>query len=136
MKLRKKVKRELQRCVNEIELLKHRSSSLIPKSYVNENIQSMNRDFDLVAIAWVDKPKPEIEVVKAFDSYLRGTCYTGGIEKVGYMFSVLPGGRKNYVINLNRGGRWNGYTDDQYYLDISFTPQIKAGTLVNNNSDT
>jgi hypothetical protein len=38
------------------------------------------------------------------------------------MYSVLPGGRANYVINLNRGGRWNQYLDEQWYIDISFTP--------------
>jgi hypothetical protein len=38
------------------------------------------------------------------------------------MYSVLPGGRHSFVINLNRGGRWNQYLDEQWYIDISFTP--------------
>lgn len=85
---------------------------------------SMNRDFDLVAIAWSDDPKPMIDVVIAFDKYLRGVHYTEESANSGYMHSVLPGGRNSYVINLNRGGHWNQYQDDQWYLDISFTPVI------------
>jgi len=86
---------------------------------------SMNRDLDLIAIPWVDDPKDEIEMIKAFDMHLRGTRYSDGNEKTGYMFSVLPGGRKSYVINLNRGGEWNQYDDKQYYIDISVTPLLK-----------
>lgn len=83
---------------------------------------SMNRDMDLIAIPWVSEPKPEVELIKAFDMHLRGTCYDDGCEERGYKFSVLPGGRRNYVIDLNRGGNWNNYTDEQWYLDISVTP--------------
>jgi len=83
---------------------------------------SMNRDMDLVAIPWVEHPEPEVELIKAFDMYLRGTSYVDGSEERGYMFSILPGGRKSYVINLNRGGHWNMFNDEQWYLDISITP--------------
>jgi hypothetical protein len=83
---------------------------------------SLNRDMDLVAIPWTEEPKPMIEVVIAFDKYLRGTHYEESSAELGYRYSVLPGGRANYVINLNRGGRWNQYLDEQWYLDISFTP--------------
>jgi hypothetical protein len=83
---------------------------------------SANRDMDLIAIAWVDSPQPETELVKAMDMYLRGVEFAPGHEEHGYMFSVLPGGRKSYVINLNRTGPWNNYTDEEWYLDISFTP--------------
>ena len=90
---------------------------------------SLNRDMDLVAIAWVDEPKPMVEVVKAFDMYLRDTCYADGSEERGYLYSVLPANRHSFVINLNRGGRWNNYTDEQWYVDISFTPlPNKAGS--------
>lgn len=83
---------------------------------------SLNRDMDLVAIAWVDDPSPMIDVVKAFDKYLRGIQFTDESAESGYLYSVLPGGRHAYVINLNRGGKWNNYLDEQWYLDISFTP--------------
>lgn len=85
---------------------------------------SMNRDLDLIAIPWIDEPKDELEMIKAFDMFLRGICYADGHEKIGYLFSVLPGGRNSYILNLNRGGRWNNYTDLQYYIDISVTPKI------------
>ena len=80
---------------------------------------SMNRDLDLIAIAWVNKPKPELELIKAFDIYLSGTCSD---SKEDYLFKTLPGGRNTYVISMNRGGAWNNYIDHQWYLDISFTP--------------
>lgn len=87
---------------------------------------SLHRDLDLIAIPWVNDPKPETELIQAFDMWLTGTKSTtsSGDVASAYMHSVLPGGRNAYVINLNRGdknGEWNGY-DSQYYLDISFTP--------------
>ncbi|WP_430900440.1 MULTISPECIES: hypothetical protein [unclassified Paraflavitalea] len=84
---------------------------------------SLNRDFDLVAIPWVNNPKPMLDVVVEFDKYLRGTHYNEESANAGYMYRVLPGGRHSYVINLNRGGKWSNYTDYEWYLDISFTPQ-------------
>lgn len=80
---------------------------------------SMNRDLDLIAIPWVDNPRDEFEMIQAFDNRLTG-IYSE--QKGYYMFSVLPGKRKSYVINLNRGGKWNNYYDEQYYIDISVTP--------------
>ena len=35
------------------------------------------------------------------------------------------GGRNSYVINLNRGGSFTDYIDQEYYLDISVTPLVK-----------
>lgn len=85
---------------------------------------SLNRDMDLVAIPWVDEPASMVDCVIAFDKYLRGTHYEELCADRGYMYSVLPGGRHSYVINLNRGGHWNQFTDDQWYVDISFTPLL------------
>lgn len=81
---------------------------------------SMNRDMDLIAIPWVDEPKDELLMIQAFDELLTGEIEKH--EKNWYHFSILPGGRKSYVINLNRGGPWNDYKDSLYYLDISVTP--------------
>lgn len=83
---------------------------------------SMDRDFDLVAVPWIDNPEPRIEVVKAMDRYLRGFCIENAEDFRSYTYGLLPGGRHSYVINLNRGGPFNNYTDEYYYLDISFTP--------------
>ncbi len=86
---------------------------------------SMDRDMDLVAVPWVDNPRSHTELLNAFCEYL-------GVPKeekdssnvIPYMFKILPGGRSSYVINLNRGGKFNGYLDAQYYLDISITPLV------------
>ncbi len=83
---------------------------------------SMNRDLDLIAIPWVDDPKPEFEMIKHFEKELTG-MYSD--DKAHYLFNVLPGNRHAYVINLNRGGAWNYYKDEQYYIDVSVT-QLKS----------
>lgn len=87
---------------------------------------SMNRDLDLVAIPWVDNPKPEFEMIEALKDYLGGRLLANAGHR-------LPGGRRSYVINLNRGGYKRNDADEiadppefvpdpQYYLDISVTP--------------
>ena len=86
---------------------------------------SMTRDLDLIAIPWRDNPNPEQEMIKDFQEYLTGihtTMPNGNIH-----YSVLPGGRHGYVIELNRGnkhGEWVRFEDKEYYLDISVTPTI------------
>jgi hypothetical protein len=83
---------------------------------------SMSRDFDLVAIPWIDEPKSHIEMLDAFCEFLGVRIpYTDNHGR-DYQYSLLGGGRSSYVINLNRGGRFNGYLDAEYYLDISITP--------------
>lgn len=87
---------------------------------------SMNRDLDLIAIPWVNEPKPEIEMINAFANWLNGE-----LDKT--MIGTLPGGRTSYVINLNRGGYKKNaegliidplefVKDPQFYIDISVTP--------------
>lgn len=93
---------------------------------------SLNRDLDLIAIPWVDNPKPEINLIKALSKHLGGKMM---IKHNRTYSSSLPGGRTNYIINLNRGGyRRNmkgtiidpiDFTPDvEYYLDISVTPLV------------
>lgn len=84
---------------------------------------SMSRDMDLVAIPWIDEPKPHIDMLDAFSMYLKDVVSAGDDP---YCHSLLPGGRDSYVISLNRGGKFNGYVDEQYYLDISITPLISS----------
>jgi hypothetical protein len=89
---------------------------------------SLDRDLDLVAVPWIDEPKSHLELLQEFNLYLNGvTCSTTlntdeDILLRSYCFSILGGGRSSYIINLNRGGKFNGYIDEQYYLDISITP--------------
>lgn len=60
---------------------------------------SMNRDLDLVAVPWIDKPKPEMELIQAFDMYLSCGYMT---DPEHYMYKVLPGGRNAYVCRHSR----------------------------------
>ena len=87
---------------------------------------SMNRDLDLVAIPWINEPKPEIEMIEALTNWVGGE-----LDKS--LIGTLPGGRTAYVINLNRGGYKKNaegliidpiefVEDPQYYIDISVTP--------------
>lgn len=81
---------------------------------------SMNRDLDLIAIPWRDDPKDELEFIKQLDVILTGKDKETKDE---YMFSVLPGGRNSYVIDLFRLDK-ETWVDFQYYLDISITPLV------------
>lgn len=85
---------------------------------------SMSRDFDLIAVPWVDNPESHTDLLKAFCEYLGVPIPMKPNGEHDYMYSLLPGGRHSYVINLNRGGKFNGYLDAQYYLDISITPLV------------
>lgn len=88
---------------------------------------SMNRDLDLIAIPWVDEPRPEEKMIQEFEMYLTGKKIVDKNRKT--PFSILPGSRKNYTISLNRGdrnGEWVRFADEQYYLDISVIPPPKA----------
>lgn len=79
---------------------------------------SLARDFDLVAIPWVDEPSDELALVKALDEALTGASLD---SRDAYGFSVLGGGRHAYIINLNRS-RVSGSADPQWYIDLSITP--------------
>lgn len=64
-------------------------------------------------------------MIEDFSLYLTGRVVKDSKGNVPY--SILPGGRKSYIININRGnknGEWVRYADEQYYLDISVTPLI------------
>lgn len=88
---------------------------------------SLNRDLDLVAIPWVDNPRSEQDMIKEFQKHLTGITITkpdGNVE-----YSILPGGRHSFVIQLNRGnkhGEWMRFEDREYYLDISVTPLVNS----------
>lgn len=87
---------------------------------------SMNRDLDLVAVPWIDNPKDEQLMIFEFQKYLTGMTL---VKPDGTIpFTILPGNRHSYVIELNRGnrhGEWVRFEDSQYYLDISVCQLIK-----------
>ena len=83
---------------------------------------SLDRDLDLVAIPWIDDPRPEQDMIKDFQRHLTGMNVVRPNGDV--HFTVLPGNRHSYVIDLNRGdkkGEWVRFEDEQYYIDISVT---------------
>jgi hypothetical protein len=98
---------------------------------------SLNRDLDLVAVPWVDDPKPELEMINALSACIGGKLlYKGIVGAKNTFVSNLAGGRTNYVIDLYRGGyRKNAEgeimepleftTDPEYYIDISVTPFVE-----------
>jgi hypothetical protein len=80
---------------------------------------SMDRDLDLVLIQWTDNPGDIKTLLQDFEMYLTG------MKTKNIILNKMPGGRLNYVINLNRGnkkGEWKRFADEQYYIDISITP--------------
>jgi hypothetical protein len=81
---------------------------------------SLNRDLDLIAIPWRDNPGDEQKMILEFQEYLTGIKTTDSQENVPY--TILPGNRHGFVIDLNRGdkhGEWVRYSDSQFYIDIS-----------------
>lgn len=81
---------------------------------------SMDMDLDLIAIPWRDDPGDEQKMILEFQEYLTGIKTTDPKGLVPY--TILPGNRHSYVINLNRGdkhGEWLRFTDMEFYLDIS-----------------
>ncbi|HTJ52614.1 MAG TPA: hypothetical protein VL443_24330 [Cyclobacteriaceae bacterium] len=86
---------------------------------------SMARDLDLIAIPWINDPKPELDLINALSKELTGNIAHEDHWRDVYMYSELPAGRHSYVINLNRrqSNKDGNYQDDpQYYIDISVTP--------------
>lgn len=84
---------------------------------------SINRDMDLVAVPWIDEPKTHAELLKAFCNAL-GAMYLTDQNGKPCDHTVLPGGRDSYIIQLNRGMKWNNWQDEEWYIDISITPLI------------
>lgn len=87
---------------------------------------SLNRDMDLVAVPWIDNPKPEIELVRALDMLLRGHCWA---NETSYYPANKPGGRRSYILSLNRGtiseiGQWIANEDSEWYVDLTITPFV------------
>lgn len=85
---------------------------------------SLGRDLDLLCVAWVNEPSDHIEVLDSMSNALSVPKMVDPIGKVDYGHSLMPGGRDCYIIQLNYGyDRMGNHTDDQWYLDIGFTPR-------------
>lgn len=73
---------------------------------------SMTRDFDLVAVPWIDNPKSHEEFLTAVRNAI-GIRRSDG--KIWDEIGMMPNGRYAYVIESGAGG----------YFDISITPTIQ-----------
>jgi len=81
---------------------------------------SLDRDMDLVAVPWCDNPQDEQKMIKDFQLYLKGIVTTTTENNI--YFSISPGNRHSYIIELNIGdrhGEWLRFEDEEFYLYIS-----------------
>lgn len=85
---------------------------------------SVDRDMDLIAIPWAYQIKPATDMVNAMVEYLGGHIMEEG-EDARETFAKNHHGRRNFIINLNRGGKQTNYEDPQWYIDLSITPAIE-----------
>lgn len=97
---------------------------------------SMNRDLDLIAIAWQEEIKPHYPMIKEFaecvGGYVMEVDGPGGITKEKHeAFKKMFHGRESWIININRSikAKYDGmvtefveHEDPQYYIDISVLP--------------
>ena len=87
---------------------------------------SLNRDMDVILIPWVDNCNESDDLVESLAKFLGGSIHMHGTVDNQTLGRILPGGagRKTYIINLNRGGKYNYWDDKEYYIDISVTPKV------------
>lgn len=75
---------------------------------------SMQRDFDLIAVAWIEKPKPYLDMLKKMAKKVGFYLDDDELER---MKAIKPHGRIAFSLNLGDGGG---------YLDISIIPPNRA----------
>lgn len=94
----------------------------------------MNRDLDLIAIAWEDDVGDVDEMIDKIADAIGGSLImqnrdVGNLQ--GDRYGLKPHGRIVYLININRDVelKFNGlvsvmkdYADPQYYIDLSVLP--------------
>jgi hypothetical protein len=83
---------------------------------------SLDRDLDLIAIPWEDEVGSADKMVYEFAEWLGGSVLMQYGEQT---WSQMPQGRRSYIINMNRGGAFNNYSDEEYYLDIAVMPTLE-----------
>ncbi len=80
---------------------------------------SLHRDFDLVAIPWVEKVSPPLTLIKAFKKATRTVTTHEEFDHIGKQDchpTEKPHGRVAYSLHVTNHGMYGGY------LDISVIP--------------
>ena len=91
---------------------------------------SMERDLDIIAVPWQAwcKQEFELQMLQEMDMEINGKKSD---DPNYYLPTKGPHGRTKWVINVNRGGAWNNYKDEQYYIDISIMQTVTEATQPN-----
>ena len=87
---------------------------------------SLHKDFDLVAIPWVEEASEPLALIKAFKKATRMVIHHDG--KSDHLWkdcnpTQKPHGRKAYVLHVTRHGMYGGY------LDISVMPKKRRRVM-------
>jgi len=95
---------------------------------------SLNRDMDLIAIPWADEVGSVPDMIREFCEYIGGEIHQFNHKPDGSFeeFTGKPHGRVCYVIDIYRGGYFEGdglekltyFKDPQTYIDISVMPAL------------
>lgn len=91
---------------------------------------SLHRDFDLVAIPWIEEASEPLKLIKAFKRAIRGVITHEQFDHIGKQDcnpTKKPHGRVAYSIHVTNHGMYGGY------LDISVMPIIKDDETNENN---
>ena len=98
---------------------------------------SLNRDMDLIAIPWNEEVGNVSNMMNEFCDYVGGRMHQFNRRADGSFkeFTKKPHGRMAYVIDIYRGGYFDGdihfhhltyHEDPQTYIDISVVPSFKT----------
>ena len=84
----------------------------------------MHRDFDLVAIPWVDEAGDALTLIKAFKKATNTVIQHEEFDRIAMKDlkgTVKPHGRLGFSLHVTNKGMYGGY------LDISIMPKQKGG---------
>jgi hypothetical protein len=81
---------------------------------------SLHRDFDLIAVPWVEEASSPLSLIKAFKKFTRTVTHH---EETDHLVkdcagNIKPHGRKSYSLHVTNVGMYGGY------LDISVMPML------------
>lgn len=84
---------------------------------------SLHRDFDLVAIPWIDEAGDPMKLMRAIKRATRTVITCEGFDHIGdWKPTEKPHGRMAFSLHVTNQGMYGGY------LDISIMPKIETAT--------